>query len=192
MRITESDVKRKTVIESYVRYDCSKTGRPMPDCASWDWSDADAIDRDMKCSGLKTGIPAGYRLWYKVEVTMPDLLNCAVDISIFPGQSRRLGLVERAAIVRWKPDRQTLWYEQIVNGQTCDETAPLLLRPTVSCEFPASWYIEDGSGRAIAFVANQIRFDPSQALAVGYLGREPDLDSSFMRNQFPELLSIRR
>jgi hypothetical protein len=64
----------------------------------------------------------------------------------------------------------------------------MLLRPAVSQEFPARWYIEDGSGRAVAFVANQHIFDPSHPLAIGYLGRKPDPQSTFMQEKFRELL----
>ena len=64
----------------------------------------------------------------------------------------------------------------------------MILRPAVPIEFPARWYVEDGSGRAVAFVANQAVFGPSQILARGYLGREPDVSSSFMQEKFRELL----
>jgi hypothetical protein len=189
MRIRERGIKRRTVIEAYTKYDCSKKGCPTPDFATWDWLQADAIDKEMQRAQLKIGVPAGYLLWDKVEVTMSDLRECAVADDIFPGQSRKLGFVEHTGgLVGWKPNRETSWYDNIVRGQTFDETAPLMLRPAVSGEFPACWYIEDGSGRAIALVANQILFDPSQTLAVGYLGCEPDSRSSFMQEHFWELL----
>jgi hypothetical protein len=188
MRLSRRDIERRTVIAAYAAYDCSKTGRTKPDLSTWDWSQADAIDREMKREGLKAGVLAGYVLWDEVEVTMSDLLNCAVLASVFPGQSRKLGFIE---LSDWKPDRATSWYNKIVAGQTLDETAPLILRPTVSGESPACWYIEDGSGRAIAFVANQTRFDSSQTLAIAYLGRQPDPgSSSFMQaGPFRELLA---
>ena len=177
------------VIEKYAEYDCSKKGRPTPAFATWDWSKADAIDREMGCEQLKTGVPAGYLLWDEIEVTMSDLRECAVDGKIFPGKRRKLGLLERAGeLVGWKPDRETSWYEGITKGQTLGETAPMLLRPAVSGESPARWYIEDGSGRAITFVANQHIFDPSQTLAIAYLGHQPDPHSRFMQEKFPELL----
>jgi len=67
------------------------------------------------------------------------------------------------------------------------ETEPMLRRPAVSGESPACWYIEDGSGRAIAFVKNRHIFHASQTLAIGYLGWVPDTQSSFMQETFPEL-----
>jgi hypothetical protein len=189
MRIRKQAVERRAVIEAYARYDCSKKNLPTPVFATWDWSQADAIDREMKRAQLKTGVPAGYLLWAEVEVTMSDLRECAVHVQIFPGKPRRLGLLECAGdLVGWKPDRETNWYEGITRGQTFDETTPMLLRRAVSGESPASWYVEDGSGRATAFVANQRIFDPSRTLAIGYLGRRPDPNSSFMREHFRSLL----
>jgi len=154
-----------------------------------DRSNADAIDEKMRSANLKGGIPAGYIRWDKIEITMEDLRACAVDGAVFPRGPRPLGLIERAGLLtNWKPDRDTEWYAKIVRGETLDETAPLILRPAVNCERPASWYIEDGSGRAIALLQNQFRFDARAVLAVGYLGHEPDHHSSFMKTQFHELL----
>src|SRR5277367_6121624 len=59
----------------------------------------------------------------------------------------------------WKPDRSTSWYEGIVKGQICTE-APFLIRPVVQGESPALWYIEDGSGRGIVFVAKRASLRP--------------------------------
>ena len=189
MRIRQRNIDRRTVVEKYAVYDCQKKGRRTPAFAAWDWSQADAIDREMGCAQLKTGVPAGYLLWEEIEVTMEDLRECSVDVKLFPGKKRRVGLLERdGELVGWKPDRETAWYEDICRGRTFDETAPMLLRPAVSGEFPARWYVEDGSGRAIAFVANQHLFDPSQTLAIGYLGHKPDPRSRFMQDKFPELL----
>jgi hypothetical protein len=189
MRIRRQDIERRAVIEAYAKYDCSKTNRPMPAFATWDWSQADAIDREMECAYLKVGVPAGFLLWDEIEVTMSDLRECAVHVKIFPGKPRSLGLLERAGeLVGWRPDRKTIWYEGITKGQTFDEAAPMLLRPAVRGESPAGHYVEDGSGRATAFVANQRIFGSSQTLAIGYLGRHPDPHSSFMQKEFPDLL----
>jgi len=188
MRIRKKDIARRTVVEAYARYDCSKKSHPVPDFANWDWSHADAIDREMSRAQLKMGVPAGYLLWDEVEVTLSSLGECAVDTSIFPGQSRKLGLVGAGELICWKLKCDKSWYGGIARGRTLDETAPMLLRPAVRGESPASWYIEDGSGRAIAFIANQHIFDPSRTVAIGYLGCRPDLHSSFMQQKFPELL----
>jgi len=188
MKVLEEGVERRVVIEAYARYDCSKKGSSPPDFAAWDWSVADMIDSRMKESGLKVGVPAGYLLWDKVGVTLSDLRECAVVANVFPGQPRKLGCIERSGgLVGWKPDRAAAWYREICSGKTFGAAAPMMFRPAVRGESPASWYVEDGSGRAIAFVANQIMFHPSQTLAIGYLGRQPDLGSPFMQKNFREL-----
>ncbi len=187
-RIRKQDIERRTVIEVYAKYDCPKKNRPLPAFATWDWSQADAIDKEMCRSQLKTGVPAGYLQWDEIEVTMSILRECAVHVEIFPGRSRKLGLVGAGELLRWKLECDKPWYEGIARGETLGEAAPMLLRPAVSGEFPASWYIEDGSGRATAFVANQQVFGPSRTLAIGYLGRKPDPNSTFMRKKFSELL----
>ncbi len=188
MRVRKQGIDRRNVVEAYARYDCSKTHRPVPLLATWDWSKADVIDREMKRAHLKVGVLAGYLLWDEVEIVMSDLRECAVYGGIFPGQSRKLGLVGADELAGWKPDRDCAWHSDIVEGRTLAETAPMLLRPAVSAEAPACWYIEDGSGRAVAFVANQRIFDPSRILAIGYLGRKPDPESSFMCKELRELL----
>lgn len=188
MRIKRQNIERRAVIEAYAKYDCSKKGCATPAFATWDWSQADAIDKEMCRVHLKTGVPAGYLLWDEIELAVSDLCECAVDVKIFPGQSRRLGSVGAGELASWGPERQATWCKLIAGGQTFDETAPMMLRPAVSWESPACWYIEDGSGRAIAFVKNQHIFRPSQTVAIGYLGCKPDPDSSFMQREFRELL----
>lgn len=189
MRVRKQDVERRTVIETYAQYDCSKKGLPVPDFPTWDWSQADTIDKEMCLAHLKTGIPAGYLLWDQVELTVLDLRECAVDVRIFPGQPRRLGSVGVGELTRWRAAPQNMWQTVIAAGQPLDATAPMLLRPALRGETPARLYVEDGSGRAIAFLKNQHLFRSSQVLAVGYLGRKPDPHSSFMqRAPFHELL----
>ncbi len=145
----------------------------------------------MDSARLKTGIPAGYLLWDKVELTLSVLRECAVFVDIFPRQSRKLGMIERTGQLRgWRPKPERAWYGDVVTGHVFDDAAPFLLRPALRSERPASWYIEDGSGRAVALVANQDNFNP-QAVAIGYLGRKPDPNSGFMRREpFRELLSL--
>jgi hypothetical protein len=110
----------------------------------------------------------------------------------FPGSlDRKLGSIEQEGrLVGWSPNRPSAWHRKITNGVTLDETEPLILRPALRSERSASWYIEDGSGRGTALVAHQELFGPSLVLAIGYLGRTPDANSSFMRRSpFCELLA---
>jgi len=191
MRLVERGLDRRVVIEAYARYDCSKKGRTIPDFATWDWSQANGIDEAMRRAELKTGVPAGYLLWDKVELTLSDLRDCAVFAEIFPAQPQKLGLIEEAGqLVRWRCDPARPWCQEIISGHTLDEAAPLLLRPAVKSESPASLYIEDGSGRAITLVANQDKFSCSQTLAIGFLGSKPDRSSAFMQQHFRELLNV--
>jgi hypothetical protein len=168
----------------------SKKSRAIPTFAAWDWSQADVIDEEMCRAHLKKGVPAGYLLWDEIEVTLSDVLECAVDSQIFPGKPRMLALLKSAGeLDRWEPDRATSWYESITNGQTLDEIAPMLLRPAVSGESPARWYIEDGSGRAIRFRRKPtgVRvFGPSQTLAIGYLGCNANLRHRGIGTQLAE------
>lgn len=201
LRVIERDISRETVIQTYARYDSSKKGLQTPDFATWDWSGADMIDREMCHAGLKKGVPAGYVRWDKVQLTISDIRQCAVEGGIFAGQPQReLGLIEHSGGLReWEAklfqhlkdrgSRLPSWYDQIKQGRALDETAPLLLRPAVRSESPARWYIEDGSGRAITFVASQGLFEPLQIVAIGYLGQELDAHSSFMHAKFAELYS---
>jgi hypothetical protein len=58
MRVKREGIGRRTVIETYGEYDCTKHNRRVPHFESWDWSNADAIDDRMKDAGLKVGVPA--------------------------------------------------------------------------------------------------------------------------------------
>jgi hypothetical protein len=92
MRILHRHIERRVVVESYARYDCSKKRLPIPDFSRWNWSQANEIDKAMASAQLKTGVPAGYVLWDKVELTFSDLRESAVVADIFPNQSRKLVL----------------------------------------------------------------------------------------------------
>jgi hypothetical protein len=188
MKILEKDVKRRTVVEAYARYDCLKKAKQVPDFAVWDWSLPEAIDAELNRAGLKSGILAGYLLWDAVEVTISDLRSCAIVESVFPGKTQNLGRLERMGeLVGWKPNRETSWYERILRGRPCGKNAPLVLRPAVVRESPAHWYIEDGSGGAAALIANEARFRDCEIVAMGFLGTAPDPSSRFMQKHFPEL-----
>lgn len=200
MRIVQEGLSRRDIIERYAHYDYHKKrgSEALPDFNKWNWSSADAIDEELCRAGLKTGIPAGYLSWNIVELTIPDFRECAVVSGIFAGQiHRQLGLIEQNGGLRnWEVrlfqhlgNRQPpTWYEEIKQGRVLMDSAPILLRPSVSCERPARWYVEDGSGRAVTFVANANRFDSQTIVASGFVGNVPDIRSTFMRTHFAELL----
>ena len=62
----------------------------------------------------------------------------------------------------------------------------MILRPSVKSEYPAKWYIEDGSGRALCLCRRMLRHAEPWRVAYGYLGVIPDEKSNFMRSH-PEL-----
>jgi hypothetical protein len=147
---------------------------------------------------LKTGVPAGYLWWNMVQITIADFRECAVVVGIFSEQHhRQLGLIEQnGGLINW--EKKLLrhlgsrplpsWYDHIKHGGVLNESAPLLLRPAVSGERPARRYVEDGSGRAVTFVASAKAFAPWDTVAIGYLGTAPDSNSTFMQKHFSELL----
>jgi hypothetical protein len=189
MRIVEPHVERRTVIEAYVAYDCSKKRRPQPTLNEWDWTSANSIDARLRESELKCGVLAGYTKWAKVELTIEDIRQCAVVVGILKGTSRVLGNICEAALREWEPDRTTAWYKAICScGQSLGPSEPLILRPAVKCEQPAEWYIEDGSGRAVALLKRASSFPSDIAVATAYLGLVPDRHSEFMRRELNELL----
>jgi hypothetical protein len=129
---------------------------------------------------------------------IPDFRECAVVSGIFAGQMhRQLGLIEQnGGLANWEEklfqhlgNRQgPSWFDYIKHGGILADSAPFLLRPSVSRERPARWYLEDGSGRAVTFVANAKAFAPLETVATGFLGTVPDASSTFMRTHFAELL----
>jgi len=200
MQIVQEGLSRRAVIERYANYDFQKKQdkQPLPDFDAWNWSNADAIDEELSRAGLKTGIPAGYLSWDLVQITIPDFRQCAVSVNIFSEQrNRQLGIIEQnGQLINWEERlfqhfaglAVPLWYDYIKLGEVLGESAPFLLRPAVFGERPARWYVEDGSGRAVAFVANARIFAPSDIVATGFLGTVPDANSTFMHTHFAELL----
>src|ERR1019366_2514028 len=63
MKIIQSGVERRTVIEAYAKYDCSKTNRTLPDFASWDWSRADTIRIGPELRALRAHASLSRRLF---------------------------------------------------------------------------------------------------------------------------------
>jgi hypothetical protein len=180
---------RREVIEFYVRYDCGKKGHDVPALESWPWDCADALDATMHEAHLKCGILPGYTVWDLVPLSLDDLRTCAVEKRIFPGNGHVLSLAERAGhIATWQSDRQAVWLEAITRGLPLDPSAAMIIRPAVTSEAPAKWYLEDGSGRAIALLRHAAQFDASETVAFAYVGRTPDHSSTFMRKRFGELL----
>lgn len=183
-------VSRQSVIEQYVRYDARKKhGSIPPDFCAWDWSSADDLDRRLAAAGFKFGIISGYLWWKPIELGLSDLSRCAIVAGIFPGLPRVLGqLPGLGAFETWRPNHDVEWFVPLERAEDYPHDWPLVLRPAVACETPATWYLEDGSGRGICFFRRLVHFSDYIRKALGYLGVVPDQESTFMREKFPSLL----
>lgn len=186
-------IARRSVIEHYVRYDGRKKrepGTPMPDCSEWNWSSADDLDRRLEEAGFKKGIISGYVLWKPIELGLSELSRCAiVTMKCFHGLPRVLGQLRGLKeFETWKPDRDVEWFDPLERGEDYPRDWPLILRPAVKCEAPATWNLEDGSGRGICFFRRLVHSSDYTRKAFGYLGVAPDKESTFMRHTFPTLL----
>ncbi len=194
MIIDPENLSRREIIEYYIEYDAKKKNIPLPsDIDKWDWNNPNDIDEKLKSNGFKYGVITGYRQWNLVQLSTHDLFNCAIVNSVeeFAGLSQTLGkLVSHHEFYDRRPDRTTDWYKRLEDGEPFHREWAMILRPTVSSEYPAKWYIEDGSGRAICFLRRLIQQKDEKSLAYGYLGKDPDHTSEFMNHHFRELLGL--
>jgi len=188
VRVDRKDVPREKVIRFYATYDRGKKGDAVPaDLATWPRHDPDGLDRKLTEHGLKTGVVAAYRTWISAQLSVADLLECAVASDIFPGEPRALGqLVLRGKLAEWLPRGAPTWWRTLGNGWDLEAGAALIVRPALSSEAPAKWYVEDGSGRVLVLLQRILRFGETQRTAWAYIGDTPDERSAFMR-EHPEL-----
>lgn len=188
MRVIGTGVSRKDVIAFYVEYDRRKKDQPsLLDLVAWPWDDPEALDQKLRDDGKKAGVLPAYRSWWLVELDLSDLLDCAIVNHIFPGKPQALGrLVAQGLIETWSPRGRPEWWEALSAGSDLPREWALILRPAVSSERPAKWYLEDGSGRALALVQRMLRCGEPWRTACAYLGIVPDESSSFIRSR-PEL-----
>lgn len=188
MKTLREHVPRREVVEAYLQYDASKKQSPLPSTDGWDWTDPNAIDSWLKASGFKIGILAGFVEWTQVALTLEDLRDCAVANTVSRGGPRDLRGLERKGLLR-DPEGPRSWLAKTTAGLPLDPTELFVLRTAVDCEKPATWYLEDGSGRAASIVFHSAACDPGTPIAYGYLGVVPDCASRFMQDQFPSLLA---
>lgn len=105
-----------------------------------------------------------------------------------PGEPQALcQLVLRGKLAEWIPKGSPDWWSLIGNGSDLDVKSALIARPALRSEGPAKWYIEDGSGRALALLQRILRYGEVHRTAWAYLGHEPDERSAFIR-EHPELM----
>ena len=188
MNVVEVGISRQRVIETYVRYDAKKKNKPPIDFEHWNWDDANSLDEKLQAAGYKFGVISGYIIWNLVQLSYDDLGECAIVNCIFKGLPQTLGeLTNFPAFDNWKPDKPPEWFETLEAGGNFPKEWAMILRPSVACEKPAKWYVEDGSGRAICFFRYLVRQKDQGRSAFGYLGIEIDPSSNFMKNTFGEL-----
>jgi hypothetical protein len=191
MNRLQTGVPRRTVIEAWLKYDAAKKRCALPDFSTWPWESADGLDEQLKGYGFKHGIIAGYLSWTLNALTLDDLRECAVVNQPIPGHPRCLGQLEGTPeLEAWRPDRPTSWYEPLSACGVLQQDAPLVLRPSVRSELPARWYLEDGSGRALAIIQTARNRTVGQIVAYAYIADSPDDASTFMQCQFADLLQL--
>jgi len=188
MVITRQSVPREDVVRFYAAYDRRKKGElPPSDIDQWPWNDPNGLDLKLNEAGLKSGVVAAYRVWERVVFNVADLLQCAVVKGIFPGQPQVLSqLVLLGKIANWFPNGAPKWWMQIANGAELDVESAMIARPATKSEQPAKWYLEDGSGRALALLQRVLRYGEMDRTVWVYLGSYPDERSAFFDSR-PEL-----
>jgi hypothetical protein len=187
--VIENAVRRRDVITFYVHYDCHKKQRaPITSLDTWPWDSPDGLDECLVSSRLKAGVLPAYRRWWLVELDLADLLECAIVNHILHEHPQALGqLVGRGVLETAVPPGNPEWWEPLSSGREFPREWALILRPAVSSERPAKWYLEDGSGRALALLRRVLVHQEPWRTVWAYLGVVPDERAAFMRTH-PELL----
>ena len=148
MKIERANISRREVIEFYTRYDRGKKGQTeLIDFDSWQWNDPAGIDRNLKEYKLKHGVLAAYQSWALCQLNYQDIHECAIVDHIFPGESRVLGQIANGTkLADSKPKNNPVWWPIVAGGSNIEQEFALILRPAMKSEYPAKWYVEDGSG----------------------------------------------
>ena len=190
MIVEKTHLTREEVIRFYANYDLRKKGgAPIADFAAWPWDDPEGLDRKLGENRLKTGVLAGYLNWRLVRLGVADLLECAIVNHIFPGEPQIIGqLLLRGKLAEWFPIGAPEWWRQLANGGEYDEESAFIVRPALKSEAPAKWYLEDGSGRALALLQRILRYGEANRTAWAYVGYTADERSAFIKCR-PELKS---
>ena len=138
MQTTIDFVTRRTVIEAYLSYDAPKKGKAIPAVDTWDWDDPNALDDALRKAGFKCGILPGYLEWRGVLLTVEDLRSCAIVDTVSVGGPRDLRALERLGRVKGPPERRS-WSGKVTTGGIFGQDEPMILRPAVASEAPATW-----------------------------------------------------
>lgn len=187
MRILEENVTRRDVITFYINYDCRKKCIPViENLDAWTWDDPNAINEQLRNNHLKPGVLSAYSAWQLVQLDYADIRQCAIVNHIFPGQPQTLGQIDQALIEKSRPNNNPEWWKPLYSGFDIPQEWALILRPTVRSENPARWYVEDGSGRALALFQRILKHHEHWHTASAYIGTIPDENSCFIQER-PEL-----
>jgi hypothetical protein len=188
MRLHRNGIAREEVIKCYAAYDWRKKRKKrldslLADLNSWEWDDPDLIDQRLDGSHLKKGVLSAYKTWQLIEFNIVDLLECAIVDHIFPNEPQMLGrLLLRGKLAEWFPTGSPDWWQQIGGGLDLGVESPLIMRKALPSEAPAKWYVEDGSGRALALLQRILRYGEIARTVWVYLGDQPDERSRFMKD----------
>lgn len=127
-----------------------------------------------------------------LKLSFDDLGECAVVNHILNASisDRRLSSIsEIEEFIKWRPNGNPVWYEIIknYNYDKWEEHNFFIIRQSVKLEKPAKYYIEDGSGRAMALY-QKFKINNNCDLKIKcYLGKNA-CSSQFMKEKYPELL----
>jgi hypothetical protein len=184
MEIIEEHVTRRDVITYYVEYDRQKKRQPaIENLEAWPWDDPNAIDEHLQSNHLKPGVLSAYRVWQLAQLNYADIADCAIVNHIFPDQPQTLGQIDQGLIAKSRPNGNPEWWGPLSSGSNIPREWALILRPTVASERPAKWYIEDGSGRAIALLQRILMYQEFWRTAWAYIGIIPDEGSHFLQKR---------
>jgi hypothetical protein len=187
VKVEKVDIAREEVIRFYVNYDLRKKSRPLvPDAEflAWPWDDPEGLDQKLGDRQLKKGVLAAYRSWKLVRFDVANLLECAIVNHIFPGEPQALSeLLLRGKLAEWLPLGAPEWWGQLGSGSEFDQDSALVVRPALNTEAPAKWYLEDGSGRALALLQRILRYGEINRTVRAYLGYVCDERSPFIKSQ---------
>lgn len=188
MKIIRKSVSREDVITFYVEYDRRKKKQDINiNLVAWPWDNPKELDEKLRENNLKPGVLPAYKSWWLVELDFSDILDCAIVNHIFPDHPQALShLIAQGVVETWVPIGQPEWWKPLSSGRNLACEWALILRPAVANERPAKWYIEDGSGRALALVQRVLRNGDTVLAACAYLGVVPDERSPFIQSR-PEL-----
>jgi hypothetical protein len=169
-------VPRRDVVLHYLELQRAKGDQPLGSLSAVDWEDTNAIEAWLGQNGFKSGILSGFRSWAFVRMSKAAVLETAVVAEAEGGRGGRLGqMLASGTLAEWTPDRPTTWWHLVADGTPPGKELALIVRPALPGE-KARWYVEDGTGRAMA-AATRL---PKDAWVYAYIGFDPESSSRWL------------